>query len=82
MTTIQWVAAVWALAGFGFWCDCLRYNGPPDRWTSQDSRYTSWAQLLFFYLPLCIVAGPLLGIAMLAINWSLITRKRRRRTSR
>ena len=61
--TIKWIIVVWALSGFLFWLDTIRYNGLPVRWKSIP-RFDGWDVVLFIYLPLAIVIGPICWLVL------------------
>lgn len=48
----------WACSGVLFWIALLN-SITPTGWSPPSSRETGWATLLFFYLPLCLLGGPL-----------------------
>lgn len=57
------IAALWIVAGGAFFIAIGQHSGWPERWSAAASREVGWSDLLFVYLPFCLVGGPLWWIA-------------------
>lgn len=64
---MSWTVAVvvWVSCGFVFWLDTLRYNGLPTAWKSKP-RNEGWDTILYWYLPLSLLLGPICWIVLVA----------------
>ncbi len=54
---------LWLGIGMVFWIYCLVYSGMPNSWSSQP-REAGAAEVVFFWLPFCMVCGPILWMLL------------------